>query len=115
MTLDPPMAAKILDRAADLVDQGWCRFTQAKDVSGRLAVRPTAPEAAQWCLIGAIIMAEHELTGEPPEAIERGILGRAPWNRILARHHDARWNIEPERTADEVAAFLRTEAEKLRS
>lgn len=60
--VQPAMHTKLLRRAAELLEQGWCRETAARDVGGR-KVRSTSPAAASWCLVGAMDRALHELLG----------------------------------------------------
>ena len=58
--LQPGMHEKILLRAAELVAMGWTRRTAARDATGQ-KVRSTAPQAAAWCILGAVDRALYEL------------------------------------------------------
>ncbi len=102
----PTVQHKILTRAAELVAQGWTRGTAARDAEGR-KVRSTAPEAATWCVVGAIDRALYELVGvdvyqmlgfdvdtydtAPCPLPAMLALRRGP-ERMLARRDLARWN-----------------------
>lgn len=107
---DALMDAKVLRRAAEIVEMGWLRGGFAVDESGR-ACPCESPRAARWCILGARIRAMHELDipftteGYGKEALqavvaERGGLSAMIWNDSLAR------------TAEEVAAALRAAADR---
>jgi hypothetical protein len=100
------MHTKLLLREAELVEQGWCRETAARDVGGR-KVRSTSPAAASWCLVGALDRALHELLnlevydllGLEPDAYDKtacpaGVLSelRRPLQLLIGRVPVAAWN-----------------------
>lgn len=58
--LHPAIHQKILIRAAELVEQGWTRGTAARDADSQ-KVRSTSPQAAAWCVVGALDRALYEL------------------------------------------------------
>lgn len=83
------------ERAARLVERGWCKGTAAVDSDGE-AVRPNSRRAVRWCAFGAI--AAHR--GRWLEAIG--------WLRDHLEIDDlGDWNDRPRRTAKQVAALLR--------
>jgi len=53
-------SAKLLRRAAELVEQGWCKRAAARDEAGR-SVSPLSLSAVRWCLTGAVERARAEL------------------------------------------------------
>ena len=97
------MDAKVLRRAAEIVEQGWCQGALARDERG-VGVGLNSPRAAAWCAVGAFKLAMHELG-----------CARIPcrsWDSAEAACGGSavRFNNAPERTADEVAAALREAA-----
>ena len=50
------LAARVLDTAAGLVEQGWCRFNMARTADGEDCT-PQSPRACQWCARGALTAA----------------------------------------------------------
>lgn len=52
-------AARLLERAASLVERGWTFGVEAEGC-GR-ALPPTHPDAARWCMRGAIVRAAQDL------------------------------------------------------
>lgn len=91
--------AKILLRAADLVDAGWCQGAIALGEFGE-EVRPDSPLATKWSLYGAVSKASAELGHE---------LSIATFDQL--RPGD--WQDEPGRTATEVAAHVRDVAQRV--
>jgi len=65
MMSDLPPLSKVLTRTAEHLEQGWCQRTFAQDAQGR-SVAPVAPDAARWCVEGAVTRALVELC---PEAL----------------------------------------------
>lgn len=108
------MDAKVLRRAAELIDQGHCKSALARTVEGGMIVAPVVPdrksgfsdyraivchpEAAQWCMGGAVLRASYE----------HDVDGFSLWQH----HVDVAWNNAAGRTADEVAAALRAAADR---
>jgi hypothetical protein len=89
----------VLHRAADLLEEfGWCRFVQAQNEKGE-QVDITDSEVVEFCMVGAYWRAAIDLDASCPDL--SGLGGR-----------DARWNNEPERTKEEVVAWLRESAER---
>jgi hypothetical protein len=89
------MAAKVLRRAAELIDQGWIQGALAKDEQGH-TVDCDDSSATRWCLVGALIRARYEI-GANRTPILPGL--------------NSDWNDKRGRTADEVAAALRRAAD----
>lgn len=58
-------AADVLERAAALVRQGWCKHSLAQDAAGE-PVYPTDEDACRWCASGAILRAVHDLDASVP-------------------------------------------------
>ena len=96
------MVAKVLLRAAELVEMGHCKDVLALDAVG-VETAPENAHAVAWCVVGAIVRASHEV-GKHQALVP-----------FMAHHgFDVKgmldWNNAPERTADEVAAALRAAA-----
>ncbi len=104
--LHPEMHQKILLRAAEVVVLGWTRRTAARDARGQ-KVRSTSPQAAAWCVVGAVDRALYELltldvyallgvevdaydTGPCPLDMLRKL--RRPLQGVLGRRDLAHWN-----------------------
>lgn len=82
--------------AADLIEQPgcWTQEVLARDKKGD-PINPTSPQAVRWCAIGAI----RKIGGDDELAIALAI----------SRLRDiATWNDQPERSAAQVAARLRS-------
>ena len=111
---------KVLMRAAELVDQGWCQDVAARCAG--LPVRWNTPEVDQVCLSTALGRAVHDVTGEWPETTVEGFAWGGPLEataramvRVCPEWRDGgapiRWNNAHGRTAEEVAGLLRRAAE----
>jgi hypothetical protein len=104
--LRPAVHEKILLRAAELVAMGWTRGTAARDATAQ-KVRSTTPQAAAWCVVGAVDRALYELwaldvyallglevaaydTAPCPSELLRAL--RRPLQRVLGRPGLAHWN-----------------------
>ena len=104
--LQATMHQKILLRAAELLAMGWTRGTAARDAAGQ-KVRSTSPQATEWCVVGAVDRALHELwnldvydllglevdaydTARCPFEVLREL--RRPLQRVLGRSDLAHWN-----------------------
>jgi hypothetical protein len=75
-----PPAALVLDRAAVLVEQGWCRFTPA-----RRSRSWWHDGTHRYCAVGAILQARHELDATDTIGIwqdVRQIAAEAGYSRI---------------------------------
>ena len=106
---DRHMDAKVLRRAGELVEQGWCRFYLAMTGTGICFEGPTSPKAVQWCARGAIQRAAHELDVADESDRVEDLAGENYGGAFGLAH----WNNDPERTADEVAAALREAADRV--
>ena len=85
--------------AVERVRRGWCQHELAVDADGE-AIAPDDPEAAAWCLVGAVDAGVLETTGCVEDA-----------NAVLMRLRGgggplSEWNDEPGRTAEEVVERL---------
>jgi len=106
-------AARILERAADLVEEGWARRCFACDTWGA-SVEPTSGLAVAWCPLGAIDRASLEL-GFPDEECANAAETILTAEILRLGHHSLpTWNDEPGRTADEVTDLMREAAASLR-
>ncbi len=88
----------VYKRAAALIRRGHVKGANAANASGH-RVSARSDDACAWCLIGAINAASGSncaLYGDALIAAGRSVPGR-----VLSQ-----WNDAPERTAEEVAAFL---------
>ena len=107
----PDTAEQILIRAAQLVEQGWCRFSAAQDDLGTPLRDPLSPNAVKWCAIGALCRAAGggftEPNGLELEAERR--LGNYLMDRFGTAHL-SHWNDGIAHDAIEVAAALRAAA-----
>lgn len=98
-----PGGDRILIRARQLLQRGWCKGGLAK--KGRKIVEPQDPEASRFCLVGAMNRAYSEqgenniALGKALNAILHAIAGRC-YGAIPA------WNDTPGRTQEEVLRLL---------
>src|SRR5918996_1896844 len=114
MELTTKEAVKILERAAELVDQGWAQNAGARD-RHRNAVEATSPTAERWCLSGALARARYELSGTT-ELTEWSLLLGVICRVTAPKCHDlVDWNDAPGRRSHHVSGALRKAAEKLAS
>ena len=114
-------AWKVLLDAANLVSTGWnqARYAESDDF---MEVGPSTPEAASWCLMGALIRA-YEMNGGDVFCDEDE--GEIAWDShdpavldindalvTVILEHDPefyslpKWNDNPNRTKDEVVEVL---------
>jgi len=56
-------SVKVLRRTKSLLRKGWTQGPEAKSSSGR-AVRPESPRACKWCLWGAVLRAQYDLSAD---------------------------------------------------
>lgn len=106
---DPVSPAEVLLKAADRVQfVGWTQNSLSRDVDGEDTLHPWDPEAVSWCATGAI-MAEME-TYCVSEILCAVADRFGPRGRCLDL---VDFNNAPDRTAGEVADFLRRAAKEL--
>jgi hypothetical protein len=75
--------AKVLNAAADLIEQrGWTKNASARDSQGKV-VPPTSVDACRWCATGAIIKVTDE--AERLRAPYEEVPGATPAYRALLR------------------------------
>ena len=58
-----PQPQALLERAADIMETGWCSEVRAKDRENNIT-QATSEDAAQWCALGALELAFHECRPE---------------------------------------------------
>lgn len=58
-----PQAQALLERAADIMETGWCSEFRAKDREDNITAA-TSEDAARWCALGALELAFHEHSPE---------------------------------------------------
>ena len=104
-----------LERARELVENGWCQMQPAKDAAGR-SVFAHSEDAAQFCVSGAVARAtwpwendDGELWEVTQKCFELLALAvreqgwnmseHTPWQGIIE------WNDEPARTKGDVVAL----------
>lgn len=97
----------IFERAAELVEAGWCQETSAKNATGG-AVRWDAEQAVCFCAAGAISRALEDTSGWSQIKYSQAIA----WMQETLKGAGVlsgipKWNDAAERTQDEVAAMLR--------
>ena len=107
-------AARILERAAELVERGWAQRFFAYDSRGH-KVEPTSGDAVEWCALGAIDRAAYELgyklgAGGYTEEAEMALYRRDELTGMAI----SEWNDSGAQTADQVAATMRGAAASLR-
>ena len=125
------IVSTVLERAAQLVEEGWCQHAPARSWDGQdrdPQVHQDEPLVA-WSVVGALEQAASELLAPDPHAvldvIEAALQALAPgviehaavpprgtpeaFDRLLALVCD--WNDAPGRTGSEVVAVLREAAE----
>lgn len=99
--------ADVLNRAGDLVEEGWCRLHLAENEVG-LATNHYSPEAVRFCPVGAVDVATFGTSlafhREALEALAASV-GLPGIGEI------APWNDDPARTQAEVVAAFRAAAE----
>lgn len=107
------MANKVLARAAELIEQGWCQGHSAMTADG-LSCRAFSPYAVRWCEAGAMLRAAVELFPELPcDPVGRNIASHVVVEMMQQKygHGHGGWGVPyndaPGRTAEEVAAHLR--------
>lgn len=123
---------KVLLRAAELVERGWCQGTlgmkavdQAHAVGdplldrpyrhlGHLSIQDQLVAADRLCLDGAVMLAIHEVTGQDLTAVTQSSFYRAAREALKAALPSwtsyVSWNDMAGRTAEEVAALCRKAA-----
>lgn len=94
---------QILNDAADLVSRGWTQRTYARDAQ-RAPCPWDSPDAASWCMSGAVSRAARSVGDEVASAAYEFC-----W-RFMGDM--SAWNDAPERTQDEVVRKLRAMAIK---
>lgn len=113
--------ARVLDRAAERVEMGWCQHGVYVDTDGRMCAME---HACRRCAHGALLEAAHALTGGGRASLKPLSLladlvapGRAVVGGLRDRDVAAvtRWNDAPGRTQAEVAAALRETARRVRA
>lgn len=62
MSSDPGRAVALIERAADLLESGWCQRAYALTADGR-EVHSSKPSAVAWCASGALMRARDEVLG----------------------------------------------------
>jgi len=125
---------KVLLRAAELVERGWCQYalgTRSKMMdafwSGETRISYQVPinrphgllTAERVCLDGALMLAVHEVTGHNLEELAqssayrdaRDVMTDAVHARSDGSPSYVIWNDRSDRTAEEVAALCRKVAE----
>lgn len=101
----------MLARAAGKLARGWCQLHDADNGNQAQEVDVNAPDAARWCLFGALFSVENEMAAQtlPGDALPylcredaiRVIRGFVPPNVDLAE-----WNDAPGRTQAEVLGVV---------
>ncbi len=123
MNLNAKMTSKILERAAELVERGWCQDVIGIEWEGwprvaNFVTLDSLERADKLCAVGALSLAITELLGLQRvdlngyivpefEAVRDQILGST---LLDPKYPMAIWNDGPGRTADEVAALFRASA-----
>jgi hypothetical protein len=108
ITEESPLEARILDRAAELCEQGWCQNSFALDRRGR-PVWEGGRTAVSFCLFGALKRASRDICGPLPDRSLADVK-RAFNHHRGAKRTDTRWNDSKKRTQSEVVAALREAA-----
>lgn len=82
MKTELSIKAAIYLRAAELVEQGHCKNSLAKDKNG-YGTLPDSPSAVAWCLVGAIHKACTEIEAEVPYYHAAFNMEPVSWNNAL--------------------------------
>ena len=111
-------AARVLDRAADYVDQGWTQGANARNADGD-SWAPDSPDATCWCAMGGIKAALADLVNSKTpdqhkwctvfDAALRGVHAETGIGSVSV------WNDTDGQTAGGVAGGLRRSALRLRT
>ncbi len=107
--------SEALELAAGVIENGFTQDLYARKADGSVAC-PASPDAAAFCLVGAVCRALGEDTlGNAEYLVDRWVVPLIPTVVIYGQNYpgSARaWNDEPRRTKAEVAAKLREAAAK---
>jgi hypothetical protein len=105
----------VLDKAAEIVQRGWCQGNLAVAADGRQAAALSRPDmsrpAVAHCTVGAVYAACDLLTGRDDALL------RAAFHALdvqIGVEETADWNDAPERTQSEVVSALRAAAASAR-
>ena len=126
--ISPPKAEtkKLLLRAAEILEGGWCRGNYARHSSGaQIPIRLAQPGVDSFCLAGAIMKAVMEHEGHP-DGMHSGSAGEHPLaraafialNGAVSRHGSGigtltSWNDTVCPSAEVVVATVRRAADGL--
>ena len=98
--------AELTDRAAEVIERGWNQGWFAVDKDGN-KVSARSKDACKWCVLGAVEKAADELGLKNGDWMK--IVGRVQWAAGIDEYGSlCRWNDDPNRTQEEVAAMLRS-------
>lgn len=101
------VAARVLERAAALVETGWTQDAYAVTMEGE-EVNVCSPRACAWCATGAIHAASAgRMNFSAAYALILDVSRRLKATTGVAL---AAWNDHPDREPEEVALFLRAQA-----
>ena len=87
-----------MPKPSDYIQRGWCQGVNAIGADGIWCL-PNDPQAARWCLIGAMVAAYPESNAHR-EAMTTKLIHK------LGHLQFARWNDQISRTQAEVVAML---------
>lgn len=94
---------QLLDRARQLIEQGWCRNALAEDALGR-RVQPWSASACRWSPVGALLWAWYEQDGNGADVFAAAYVALA----LATGGRVTEWSAAPWRTNHHVArAFVR--------
>jgi len=93
--------ARLLDRAAELLEGGWCRRGLARDHAGR-QVEPWSESARSWSLLGALLTAWYDDRTVDREAFESAYVALA----IVTGGRVEEWNAARWRTKRHVLSAV---------
>jgi hypothetical protein len=113
MTMYAEEAKAAAERAATLVESGWTQGTYAKNRDGR-EVAAFSPEAASWCLHGALRKAARELC--PDDEGRQRQVRRAVLIPLRALCHPVglfEYNDDVAKSGAEVAGMIRKAAKRI--
>ena len=102
--MDDRMVRKVLLRAADYIDRGWCRGAYAKTATG-VPCFLLSRRAAKWCVRGAIWVAASRMREHPKAALDRAAR-EVPGGDLVS------WNDTVATNKRQVAALLRRAAKE---
>ncbi len=103
---------EVLLSAAELIEKGWCQRDMAQDSKG-VGISSVSPDAARWCLLGAVRRSILGLDANEANPSAWEMLDRASDYLRANLPYGSRitsWNDSSKRTKEDVIQLLRKTA-----